>query len=131
MSGNQIVSVNLNDLRFEAAGVRSKDVIVWLDRKNNSIKMLRAASGQSVLVGDISFPAKPDSKVKLELKAGVYRVKKFAVAKTMEVELIKKGKVKMKKAKAGRKLTIADGKIVKISRFLFLALVVSLKCRRP
>ncbi len=117
ISGEQTVSVNLSGQRFEAAGLRRKDVIVWLDRKNNSIKMLRAASGQSVRVGDISFPVKPDSKVKFEFKEGVYHVKKFAIAETMEVELVKKGKVKIKKAKAGRKLTISDGKIVKISRF--------------
>lgn len=92
-------------MRLKNQGDSQWQIDKTFSKKNpSSIKMLRVASGQTVTVGDVTFPVKAASKMKLVVEEGTYQVKKFALAETTEVE-------------KGRKLTIADGKIVKISRF--------------
>jgi hypothetical protein len=74
---------------------------------------VNSAAGNMVVIEDQSVPVKEGTKIKFELVDGTYQITKFFAASQVTLNVYKGKSTKSVTVKAGKKVVLKDGKVVK------------------
>ncbi|GEM_PF-6082578 len=110
-------ALDLSGTNYQVMGNNGISSSLFFDYKSGMIEKVVLTADNSVEIEGAPVPVKGGSWMTFNNDGGTYTIDQFHIGQEMTLNVYKRNKVKPKKVKRGKRVTVENGKVTKVSMF--------------